>query len=705
MTIVDDGRTSRAAGRQPTRATRRTGPDAPGAAETAGRPLRVLIAEDRPTDAELMLHELRRAGLEVHARVVDRAAAFRSGLEEDPPDVVLSDHAMPDFSAHEVLELVTESGRTDIPVIVVSGTLGDEDAVAHLRNGAVDFLLKDRLGRLPQAIERALLVKGLERERNEAHEEAIREVAERRRSEAYLQTVLDTARDIIVVLGIDGRIQLGNRQLEVLAGRPLAATIGLHFSELLPVEEHGRLRSIVGSVLAGADAQFETWLIRPDATRVHLSVSASPLVDGDAVTGIVGTASDITERDQLEQQLRQAQKMEAVGQLAGGVAHDFNNLITAILGHAELVRGELPADGQIVEDVAQITAAANRARTLTSQLLAFSRRQIMRPATIDLNDVVRGLEPMLRRVIEANVDLRLDLKSRQPIEADAAQIEQVIVNLVVNARDAMADGGTVAIETRDIGISGDAPPTLRHMPISDGSYVALTIRDAGAGMPEAVLSHAFEPFFTTKPVGQGTGLGLATVYGIVKQSGGFVTIDSTPGVGTSVLILLPAVGNRVERPLRPVADSMPTTIAGSPMVLVVEDEPAVRTLVHRTLEALGCTVVTAPDGPSGVLESSRLEHLDLLVSDVVMPGANGPSMAGDILRKHPTAAVLYMSGYPASVVTGRGLITASDRIIEKPFTGAELRRAVKAALATRPVPASPATAPESRPGSRSSRGG
>jgi two-component system, cell cycle sensor histidine kinase and response regulator CckA len=414
---------------------------------------------------------------------------------------------------------------------------------------------------------------------------------------------------------------------------------------------------------------------RDGRPRVFLNNVVGFLEDGHLVR-VWGTQRDISDQRHLEEQFRQAQKMEAVGQLAGGIAHDFNNLLTAILGNTQLLLRELPPGDEKRQDVEEIRKASERAASLTRQLLAYSRRQMLQPVTLDLNVVVADMERMLRRLIGEHITLVTVLApDLGPVRADRNQIEQVLVNLAVNARDAMADGGKLTIETANVEL--DEAFTQAHLGSVAGSYAMVSVTDTGVGMEANVRAHLFEPFFTTKEVGKGTGLGLATVYGIVKQSDGYIAVDSAPGQGARFKIYLqriqpaqaatpPAAKERLER--------------GTETVLVVEDEAAVLTLSRRALEAQGYVVLAAASSADALRVVERhAGTIDLLLTDVVMPGLSGRELADRLSERSPGLRVLYMSGYPGGAVQ-RGSIPIGSAFVQKPFSPDGLARKVRDVL-------------------------
>ena len=415
---------------------------------------------------------------------------------------------------------------------------------------------------------------------------------------------------------------------------------------------------------------------RKDGSLIRVRVSAGTIVFQGRKARLV-LATDLTEREQLEAQLRQAQKMEAVGRLAGGVAHDFNNLLTTILGYSELLIQQRHEDAELVRELEEIRAAGERAAALTRQLLAFSRRQVLQPKVLDLNAVVTDFERMLRRLIGEDVELasRLDPRLGR-VEADPGQLEQVIMNLAVNARDAMPQGGKLTIETANVELS--EAYAAERADVDPGPYVLLAISDTGTGMDEQTKSRLFEPFFTTKEAGKGTGLGLATAYGIVKQSGGHIAVYSELGRGTTFKVYLPRIEAAVERSSEIETGPLPR---GSETVLLVEDEVGVRALVRTLLEAQGYAVLEA-SGAEEALEiaGSHARPIDLILTDVVMPGSSGPGLRGELERSRPGTRFLFMSGYTDDAVVRHGALESGLAFLQKPFTPEALARKVREVL-------------------------
>ena len=421
---------------------------------------------------------------------------------------------------------------------------------------------------------------------------------------------------------------------------------------------------------------------RRDGQSITARLSGRAVMDGNgAVIGFEVIAEDVTQRRQLEEQLRQAQKMEAVGRLAGGVAHDFNNLLTAIVGYSHLLTAEL-GDAPTAGHVEEITNAATRAADLTRQLLAFSRKQVLNPTVLDLRTQIAQLEKMLRPLIGEDVDLQIALPSRLwRVHGDAGQIDQVLLNLVVNAKDAMPRGGRLTVQVSNSEL--DAADASRLGVLAPGQYVVLSVADTGSGIDAATLPHIFEPFFTTKEIGRGTGLGLATVYGVVTQSGGHIHVTSQLQLGTTFSIYLPAVQDAAE-PVTRVDAQLPSP-SGTETVLLVEDEPGVRRLAIRVLEKQGYHVLSADNATAALGVARSSSPIDLLITDIVMPGRSGPDLAAQLVAERPGLKILFMSGY-----SERRLLDANQGVggafLQKPFTPSVLAQRVRECL-DRPVAA------------------
>jgi len=451
------------------------------------------------------------------------------------------------------------------------------------------------------------------------------------------------------------------------------------FVERTHPDDRASLLETVGQAMkSGADFTTLNRSIWPDGTirqlagagRVHLGENGEPLRG-------VGISQDVTERYTLEAQFQHAQKMEAIGRLAGGVAHDFNNLLTGILGYCELLLTDTAPDDPRREDIAEIQKAGTSAAGLTRQLLAFSRKQIIEPTLLDLNEVVAGLEAMVGRLIGEDVTIQLRLALEPAlVKADRGQVEQVIVNLAVNARDAMPKGGTLTIETANVEL--DENYTKTHLSVKPGKYVRLTMSDTGTGMSPEVQARLFEPFFTTKEVGKGTGLGLATVHGVIARSGGSVNVYSELGTGTSFKVYLPRADARDQ-----VVDAAPPAVrtdAGTSTILVVEDAEGLRELARRLLERQGYTVLIAANGDEALRLFEANPSIDVLLTDVVMPGTSGPDLSRQLIKRRPALKVIYMSGYTDEAIVKHGVLNPGIALLNKPFTSEALGRKIREVL-------------------------
>jgi two-component system cell cycle sensor histidine kinase/response regulator CckA len=644
-------------------------------------PLRILMVEDSATDAKLVIKEVRPTGRSVEFERVDTAEAMRAALEREL-DVVISDWSMPRFSAPAALAILKEKGL-DLPFIIVSGTIGEDTAVEAMRAGAHDFVLKDKLGRLTPAIEREL---------RECKERAARRQAEGalRESEARFRTLYDSGIIGITIADVHGNILDANDAYLNMIGYSREELVrgAIRWAELTPPEfGHLAARSVEQLQASGIAPPWETESFRKDGSRVPVMVGVAML---DYPKCIAITA-DLTARKQAEAglarveealrqsegQLRQAQKMEAVGRLAGGVAHDFNNVLSVILSYGELIIGDLKPSDPLRADIEEIRKAASRAAGLTRQLLMFSRQQVVEPKVVDLHEVLMGMDKMLQRILGEDVDLvSMPPKSVGRVKVDPSHIEQVILNLVVNARDAMPTGGKLTIETANVVL--DEGYAQAHVPAKAGPHVMMAVSDTGTGMDRETQARIFEPFFTTKEMGKGTGLGLSTVFGIVQQSGGNIWVYSEPGKGTTFKVYLPRVDEEVDSIRLQVA---PATLGGSETVLLVEDEEQVRTIVQSILRRQGYRVIPAQHaGEALLLCESHPGPIELLLTDVVMPQMSGPELATRLAVTRPEMKVLCMSGYTDDSIVRHGVLESGVAFLQKPITPASLATKVREVL-------------------------
>jgi two-component system cell cycle sensor histidine kinase/response regulator CckA len=634
-------------------------------------PLRVLLIEDSEDDAALLLRALRPGGYDLTVERVETAETMRAALDRHPWDLVISDYSMPRFTGPAALQLLQEAG-IDLPFIIVSGTIGEETAVAAMKAGAHDFLMKGQLTRLLPAVAREL---------REAAERR-----ERRRVEARLAGVLDATTEAIIAVDAAQRIVLFNASAERTFGYTAAEVQGQPLDMLLPPQLAAAHRQHLQAFAAATEAAPRSMserhgaLVgrRKDGSEFPIEASIATLAqEGQTICTVF--LQDVSARKQLETQLMQAQKMEAIGQLAGGIAHDFNNLLTAITGYIELALDSLPPDQPAYSDLTEAQKAAQRATTLTAQLLAFARKQIIDVRVLDLNQLVLELDKLLRRVLGEHIELitqpTLDLGQ---VKVDPGQIEQVIVNLAVNSRDAMPHGGKLMIETANTVLGSDY--AHRHSGVPPGAYVMLVISDTGSGMDAGVQRHIFEPFFTTKEPGKGTGLGLATCYGIIKQHGGHIELYSKAGYGTTFKIYLPRVEEAPDPLL--VHDQATAVPHGTEVALLVEDESVVRALAGRVLRELGYTVLEATNGAEALhtMHAYAGPPIDLLITDVVMPRMGGKALAEQLMVVYPRIKVLFVSGYATDIIAHHGRLDPGTNFLAKPFTPTALAHKLREVL-------------------------
>jgi PAS domain S-box-containing protein len=646
----------------------------------AGRALRLLLVEDSEADAELLLRELGRGGYAVASERVEDAASMKAALARATWDLVISDCSMPNFSAFSALGLVRGAGG-DLPFIVISGTLDEDDASELFRAGASDFLVKGKLARLLPAVERELQEK-------KARDAERRSEARIKVSEERFRRLLESAPDAMVIAVDDDRIGLVNGQTEMLFGYSREELIGQPIEILVPPRYRAANRAGRTGIFAQSDSRpmgtgLEIFALRKDLTEfpAEISLSLASTAEGGVLTVAI---RDITKRRRTEQalqrteeQLRQAQKMEAVGALAAGVAHDFNNILSIVLSYAGFVLDQLAPSDQMHADVEEIRKAGERAVHLTRQLLAFSRQQAVDPRVVSLNEIARGLEKMLRRVGGEAVELTfIPAHSLGMVRADPGHIEQVLMNLVVNARDAMPTGGQITIETANVDL--DEVYASAHPGLASGQYVTIGVSDTGTGMDAATRERVFEPFFTTKEMGKGTGLGLSVVYGIVKQSGGYVHVNSETGKGTTFTVYLPRIDEDVPESILPPPPL--TTLRGSEAILLVEGDEQLRAIEATILRRSGYSVVEAQNGGEAFLACERHQGaIGLLLTDVVMPRMNGIELATRLAPMQPQMRVLYMSGRVDNSRLHEQALS-SGAYLQKPITPDSLLRKVREVL-------------------------
>jgi two-component system, cell cycle sensor histidine kinase and response regulator CckA len=639
-------------------------------APNATAPLRVLILEHSPPDVELILLELKEAGILMEQTVVENAEQFRHAIRQESFDVVLSDYRLPGWTGLEALKELRAEGM-DIPFLLVTGTLGEEAAVQCIKEGVSDYVLKDHISRLPVALQRAIREKAL-REENFQAQKALR-VSELRNRDLFENSVYGIFR-----ASMDGVFLDGNPALQRILGCSTAEELQdlnvvrdvfrypEHYAQFLTAcRERGQIH--------GAETEWRRRDGGIVAVRLHLRRISIP----DHPDALEVMAEEVTELRAMEKQLRQAQKFEAIGQLAGGIAHDFNNVVGAILGWAELGYEQNKSNPQLAERFSRIREQADRAAALTRELLAFARQQVLQPRAVDLNSVTSGLLSFLEKVIPRNIEIKMTTAKLDTVKADPTQIEQVLMNLSLNARDAMPNGGRLHIETEMVEL--DDAYCHFYPQVSPGPYAVLSVSDTGMGMDAETRERMFEPFFTTKGQGKGTGMGLATVYGIVKQHGGFLHAYTEPGQGTLFRVYLPATNAEVadsaaaRAPMISLAE-----MRGTETILMAEDHESIREMARQTLLSFGYRVLSACDGEEA-LRLCENEVPAMAILDVVMPKLGGPAAAVKLGQCFANLPVLFTSGYSQDA-DAVATATKNARYLQKPYSPTMLGRLVREIL-------------------------
>jgi len=758
--------------------------------------IRILLLEDLPTDAELIIDELQLSGLTFTHKLVDNEKAFLQQLENFRPHIVLSDYSLPTFNGMEALKIVRQR-FAHIPVIMVTASINEETAVACMRAGAADYILKDKMKRLGMAVRTVLEKHELEQQKRQA-EHALLE------SGHYYRSLLNQMNEQVIVIDKGYHITdvnesfLRNRgfQREQIIGKPCYKV--LHQNER-PCHESGQSCTMERVLATGHSATEQHQQISKGGVKAWYNISTSPMTnssgeivsiiesshdvtdlmraqeeinklstaieqipisvvltdingnieyvnphfskvtgyarkevmgqnprilksgeqpkefyknlwqtitagkvwygqfrnkkkdgalfweeatispvlnDQGAISHFLAVKEDVTEKKRLNQELNQAQKMEAIGRLAGGIAHDFNNLLTVINGYSEMALAKLSPAEPAANYIKQIAQAGKKAGSLTQQLLAFSRKQVMQPQVLNPNQTIQDMGEMLKRLIGENINLQFDLADDlPPIEADPAQLDQVIINLAVNAHDAMPDGGDLVIETKAVLFGRSQAECSTH---NNCDCVRISVSDTGVGMDEETKSKIFEPFFTTKEKGKGTGLGLATIHGIVNQNGWHIEVVSAPQKGTSFHIDIPKSDKQVVPHIQKAGSSM---LYGVETILFVEDETEVRNIITGFLKQAGYAVLQAKNGAEALeLANNNNTKFDLLLTDVIMPKMGGKKLADILREQQPDLKVIYISGYTDETISQSGILDEKILFLQKPFEPNELLKLLRRTL-------------------------
>jgi two-component system cell cycle sensor histidine kinase/response regulator CckA len=631
--------------------------------------IHILNLEDDPMDAELVQAGIEETGLACRITRVQTREEFEQALQQNVYQIILADYRLPKYDGMSALRRAREV-CPDVPFIFVSGTMGEEAAVEALTQGATDYVLKQGLMRLGSAVQRALREAQNRREQRQAE----RALAE---SEAKMRCILDSVDEGFIVIDQGYRILSANKAFCNQAGLNEGQVIGrlcheVSHQETRPCFESGEE--------CPAQRTFETGKVHiafhthqeSSGAEQYVELKSYPVMDASgSITSVIETLNDVTEKRKLQEQLTQSQKMESVARLAGGVAHDFNNMLGVIIGHAEMAMGQINPSQPLFNSLREIRTAAERSAALTRQLLAFARKQTAAPRVLDLNETVEGMLKMLRPLIGEDIDL-----AWRPgdgvgaVKMDPSQIDQILANLCVNARDAIAGVGRISIETGMIAF--DSGYCAYHPEIVPGEYVSLTVSDGGCGMDH-------EPFFTTKEIGKGTGLGLAMVYGIVKQNDGFINVYSEPGRGAIFKLYLPRHTTGTVMVQQQIQEA--PAFGGQETILLVEDEPSILDIAKQMLETFGYRVLSASTPGEAIrLAKAHGEEIRLLIVDVIMPEMNGRDLSKHLVALYPQMACLYISGYSGDVIAHHGLLEEGVHFIQKPFSMQDLAAKVRQAL-------------------------
>ncbi len=652
------------------------------------RAKRILVVDDSPDNVHVLIQNLQDRYEIICAG--DGQSAQDIAFSDTPPDLILLNILMPGMDGFKVCSnLKANSGSRDIPIIFITALDQEMDETKGLDLGAADFITKPfsipvvearinaALRMKEEMDKRTLLTSRLERLNQDLELRVRKKTADLEHARTQLQAsekkyqdIYENAVEGIFQVSFEGEILSANPAMARILGYSSPEEMIRNLTDIkhqlyVHPEQRDDLLALLNDRIAviGHELQF----YQKDKHKVWVSISTRIVKNDDGrPIYLEGFITDINKRKLLEDQLRQAQKMEALGNLVAGIAHDFNNLMTPVVGISDLLLNRLDSDDPLLEEINQIKSAGISASTLTQRLLTFSRKQVHHPVVMDLNATVSSMEQMLRQIIseEIKVETRLEPDLAKTL-ADPAQIEQVIMNLIVNAGDAMPQGGELIIKTANVTL--DETYEREHIEVQPGPYILLSVCDSGIGMDIETRSHVFEPFFTTKPRGRGTGLGLATVYGIVKQSSGHIEIDSKPGRGTTIKIYFPISEAEIAEAVAP--PKIEKEHSGNETILVAEDNDGVREVTVMFLEEKGYTVLAAENGRACLrLLSDRTGPVSLLLTDVVMPDMDGKNLARQAVEKFPGLKVLFMSGYTDNVIARHGVLEKDTHFIQKPFT-------------------------------------
>ena len=632
--------------------------------------LNILMIEDSHADFMLVKRHLTLNGLSCRCCRVDSLDALKEAIGRENWDLVLADYNVPQLPFQETLKLL-QAAVPDLPVIMVTGTVGEEKAVELLKLGAYDFVLKGNLTRLMPAIERSLSDFSV-RKGKRAAEEQLRESNER------FRMIYEHSIDAILLTNTDGSVIAANPEACRIFGLSEPEICRFGRSSLVDIED-ARLSALLEERKHTGMCRGEITMKRGDGSHFPAEISTAMFTEGDGTQKTSMIIRDVSERKKLEEQIRQSQKMEAVGQLAGGVAHDFNNILQAIFGYSHLILAKADDSLAVKKKVKELINASQRAAELTKGLLAFSRKQSVTLAVIELNEVVQGNEAFLRRLIREDIELKISCTAEPlAVLADRGQIEQVFMSLVTNGRDAMPGGGRLSIDTQSVTL--DQQFIEAHGFGTVGVYSSFSVSDSGFGMDKETQSHIFEPFFTTKAQGEGTGLGLSMAYGIVKKHDGFITVYSEPGTGTIFKIYLPAARAPAVAGKKEVREAGPVR-GGTETILVGEDDGALRKLSTKVLGHYGYSVIEAVDGLDAVGKFVEYgDRIDLVILDAIMPNKNGKRACDEMRMLRPGLKVLFVSGYTRDVFAEDNAFDGNSVFIQKPVSPDELLSKVREML-------------------------